>query len=74
MHGWTTTGSPSPEGLRKPGLPLLVEASKDPDLSRRIKELHSEPLGVPRTEMAAMVRRDAEIYSRVVKAHNIKVD
>jgi tripartite-type tricarboxylate transporter receptor subunit TctC len=53
---------------------LMVEASKDPELSKRIKELHSEPLGVSRTEMAAMVKRDAEIYARVVKARNIRVD
>lgn len=53
---------------------VFVEASKDPDLARRIKDLNSEPLGVTRTEMSAMVRRDAEIYSRVVKARNIRVD
>lgn len=53
---------------------VLVEASQDPDLARRIQELHSEPLGVTRAEMSAMVRRDAEIYSRVVKARNIRVD
>jgi len=53
---------------------VFVEASKDPDLAKRIKDLNSEPLGVTRTEMSAMVRRDAEIYSRVVKARNIRVD
>lgn len=53
---------------------VLVDASKDPDLAKRIQDLHSEPLGVTRAEMSAMVRRDAEIYSRVVKARNIRVD
>jgi len=53
---------------------VFVEASKDPDLAKRIKDLNSEPLGVSRAEMSAMVRRDAEIYSRVVKARNIRVD
>ena len=52
----------------------LVEASNDPDLAKRIRDLNSEPLGVSRSEMTAMVRRDAEIYSRVVKARNIRVD
>ena len=72
-HGiWAPAATPQPILTRFNA--LLVEASKDPDLSRRIKELHSEPLGVTRTEMAAMVRRDAKIYSRVVKARNIKVE
>ncbi|MBL7088723.1 MAG: tripartite tricarboxylate transporter substrate binding protein [Acidovorax sp.] len=72
-HGiWPPAATPVPILTRFNA--LLVEASKDPDLSRRIRDLNSEPLGVSRTEMAAMVRRDADIYSRVVKARNIKVD
>lgn len=72
-HGiWAPAATPVPILTRFNA--LLVEASKDPDLSRRIRDLNSEPLGVSRTEMAAMVRRDADIYSRVVKARNIKVD
>lgn len=53
---------------------VFVEASKDADVSKRIRDLNSEPLGVSRAEMANMVRRDADIYSRIVKAKNIKVD
>jgi tripartite-type tricarboxylate transporter receptor subunit TctC len=53
---------------------VFIEASKDADVSKRIRDLNSEPLGATRTEMAAMVRRDAEIYGRIVKARNIKVD
>jgi len=49
-------------------------ASQDPDVQRRIKELNCEPLGLSRTEMAQMVKRDADIYSRIVKARNIRVD
>jgi len=52
----------------------LLEASKNPDLQRRIRELNSEPLGVSRAEMAAMVQRDAEIYGRIAKTRNIHVD
>ncbi|RZI70858.1 MAG: tripartite tricarboxylate transporter substrate binding protein, partial [Variovorax sp.] len=53
---------------------LMVQASKDPDLAKRIRELNSEPLGLTPAEMVAMVNRDADIYSRIVKAKNIRVD
>ncbi|WP_295853387.1 tripartite tricarboxylate transporter substrate binding protein [uncultured Xylophilus sp.] len=53
---------------------LMVQASKDPELQKRIRELNSEPLGLSQAEMTAMIRRDAEIYSRIVKAKNIRVD
>ena len=53
---------------------LFVEASKEPEVSRKIRELQSEPLGLSRDEMAAMIARDAQIYSRIVKAKNIHVD
>lgn len=53
---------------------VFVEASRDPEVSRKIRELHSEPLGVSREEMAAMLKRDADIYSRIVKAKNIRVE
>jgi tripartite-type tricarboxylate transporter receptor subunit TctC len=51
-----------------------LAASKDPEVQRRIKELNSEPLGVSRAEMGEMIRRDSEIYGRLVKARNIRVD
>jgi tripartite-type tricarboxylate transporter receptor subunit TctC len=53
---------------------VFVEASKDPEVARRIRELQSEPLGLSRAEMQDMVRRDAEIYGRLVKARNIRID
>lgn len=53
---------------------VFVEASKDPEVSKRIRDLNSEPLGATRAEMEGMIRRDAEIYGRIVKAKNIKVD
>jgi tripartite-type tricarboxylate transporter receptor subunit TctC len=53
---------------------VFVEASRDPELSRRIRELNSEPLGLSRAEMAEAIQRDASIYSRIVKAKNIRVD
>lgn len=53
---------------------LMVEASKDADMQKRIKDLNVEPLGVSRPEMVSMVKRDADIFSRIVKARNITVD
>jgi len=53
---------------------VFVAGSRDPDMQKRILDLNSEPLGVSQAEMASMVRRDAEIYSRIVKAKNIRVD
>ncbi|MET0311119.1 MAG: tripartite tricarboxylate transporter substrate binding protein [Burkholderiaceae bacterium] len=53
---------------------LMVEASRDPDLQKRIRDLNSEPLGLSQAEMVALVQRDSDIYSRIVKAKNIKVD
>jgi tripartite-type tricarboxylate transporter receptor subunit TctC len=52
----------------------LLAASQDSEVQRRINELNSEPLGLSRAEMAELIRRDAEIYSRIVKAKNIRVD
>jgi len=52
----------------------LLAASKDPDVQRRIRELHSEPLSASRAEMSDMIRRDSEIYGRIVKARSIRVD
>jgi tripartite-type tricarboxylate transporter receptor subunit TctC len=62
--------------------PALVErlhatflaASQDPEMRKRITDLNSEPLGASREEMAAMVRRDSDIYGRIVKARNIRLD
>lgn len=53
---------------------VMVEASKDADMQKRIRDLNVEPLGVSRAEMAVMVKRDAEIFSRIVKVRNITVD
>jgi tripartite-type tricarboxylate transporter receptor subunit TctC len=72
-HGiWAPGGTPT--ALLERMNALFVEASRDPDVSRRIRDLQSEPLGVSRAEMAAMVQRDSEIYGRLVKAKNIRVD
>lgn len=53
---------------------VFVEGSKDADVQRKIRELTAEPLGVSRTEMANMVRRDADVYGRIVRAQNIRVE
>ncbi|MBX6317963.1 tripartite tricarboxylate transporter substrate binding protein [Pigmentiphaga sp.] len=72
-HGFWAPAATPPAVLERLHAALL-EASKNPDLQRRIRELNSEPLGVSRAEMAAMVQRDAEIYGRIAKTRNIHVD
>lgn len=52
----------------------FLAASQDPEMRKRITDLNSEPLGASREEMAAMVRRDSDIYGRIVKARNIRLD
>lgn len=52
----------------------FLAASQDPEMRKRISDLNSEPLGASREEMAAMVRRDSDIYGRIVKARNIRLD
>ena len=72
-HGiWASSATPAAIVNRVNA--VFVEASKDADVSKRIRDLNSEPLGMSRAEMAQAVKRDAEIYSRIVKAKNIKVD
>jgi tripartite-type tricarboxylate transporter receptor subunit TctC len=53
---------------------VMVEASKDADMQKRIKDLNVEPMGSSRAEMDGLVRRDAEIFSKIIKAKNIRVD
>jgi tripartite-type tricarboxylate transporter receptor subunit TctC len=53
---------------------LFLDANRDPDLTRRIRDLNAEPIGVSRSEMAGMIQRDAEIYGRIVQARNIRLD
>ena len=72
-HGiWTSAATPAAIVDRMNA--VFVEGSKDADVSKRIRDLNSEPLGASRTEMAGMIRRDADIYGRIVKAKNIKID
>lgn len=72
-HGIWAPASTPPALLNRINA-AFVEASKAPDVAAKIRELQSEPLGLSRAEMVAMVKRDAEIYSRIVKAKNIRVD
>ena len=53
---------------------VMVEASRDADMQKRIKDLNVEPMSATRAEMDTMVKRDAEIFGRIVKAKNIRVD
>lgn len=72
-HGlWAPSATPPAVLERLHG--AFLAAAQDADVQRRIRELNSEPLGVSRTEMSAMVQRDADIYSRIVRAKNIRVD
>jgi hypothetical protein len=52
----------------------MLEASRDPAMLAKIKELNVEPLSLSREEMANLVRRDAAVFSRVAKAQNITLD
>ena len=72
-HGIWAPSSMSPAVVEQLHATLLA-AAQDPDIQRRIKELNSEPLGASRSEMQAMVKRDADIYGRIVKAKNIRMD
>lgn len=76
MTSWHGIWAPAatPAAVQQRFNAVMVAASKDPDLARRIRELNSEPLGLTQAEMAAAVQRDAQIYSRIVKAKNIRVD
>lgn len=76
MMSWHGIWAPSsmPPAVVEQLHAAFVAASQDPDLQKRIKDLNSEPLGVSRTEMEAMVKRDSDIYGRIVKAKNIRVD
>ncbi len=72
-HGiWTSSATPAAIVDRVNA--VFVEGSKDAEVQKKIRELNSEPLGVSRAEMANMVRRDADIYGRIVKAKNIRVE
>jgi tripartite-type tricarboxylate transporter receptor subunit TctC len=72
-HGIWAPGTTPPALLERLNA-AFVEASKDPGVAGKIRDIHSEPLGLSRAEMTALLKRDAEIYSRIVKAKNIKVD
>jgi tripartite-type tricarboxylate transporter receptor subunit TctC len=72
-HGiWAASATPSAVLDRVNA--VFLEGSKDIDVQKKIRDLNTEPLGATRAEMASMVRRDAEIYGRIVKAKNIKID
>ncbi len=53
---------------------VLVEASKDADMQKRIRDLNVEPLGLSRAEMAILVSQDAGMFSKIAKARNIRLD
>jgi tripartite-type tricarboxylate transporter receptor subunit TctC len=52
----------------------MLEASRDPGILAKIKELNVEPLGLSRDEMTSLVRKDATVFSRIAKAQNITLD
>ncbi len=72
-HGIWAPGTTPPALLERLNA-AFVEASKDPGVAGKIRDIHSEPLGLSRAEMSALLKRDAEIYGRIAKAKNIKVD
>lgn len=72
-HGFWAPAATPPAVLERLHAAMLA-ASQDAGLQRRIRDLNSEPLGVSRADMAAMVQRDAQIYGRIAKTRNIRVD
>lgn len=72
-HGiWAPSATPAPVLARLNS--IFVEASKDADMQKRIKDLNVEPLGVSRAEMATLVSQDASMFGKIVKARNIRLD
>jgi tripartite-type tricarboxylate transporter receptor subunit TctC len=47
---------------------------QDAELRRRLAELQAEPVGNSPAEMAEIIRRDTERWSRVIQAANIRID
>lgn len=52
----------------------LAKASRDPEVMRRVRDLFCEPIEATPEEFGAMVSRDAQTWSRIIKARNIKLD
>ncbi len=72
-HGiWAPAGTPAAVLARLNS--VLVEASKDADMQKRIRDLNVEPLGLSRADMAALVSQDAGMFSKIAKARNIRLD
>jgi tripartite-type tricarboxylate transporter receptor subunit TctC len=72
-HGiWAPTSTPANIVTRFHA--AMLEASRDPGMLAKIKELNVEPLSLSRDEMASLVRSDAAVFSRVAKAQNITLD
>ena len=72
-HGiWAPSATPAAVLVRLNS--VLVEASKDADMQKRIRDLNVEPLGLSRAEMAALVSQDAGMFSKIAKARNIRLD
>ena len=72
-HGlWAASGTPVALVSRLNA--DMISISRDPEVQQRINTFNVEPLGVTPSEMTAMVKRDSDVFSRVVKARNIRVD
>ncbi|QKO21320.1 tripartite tricarboxylate transporter substrate binding protein [Rhodoferax sp. BAB1] len=72
-HGiWAPSATPAAVLARLNS--VLVEASKDADMQKRIRDLNVEPLGLSRADMAILVSQDAGMFSKIAKARNIRLD
>lgn len=72
-HGiWAPSATPAAVLARLNS--VLVEASKDAEMQKRIRDLNVEPLGLSRAEMAILVSQDAGMFSKIAKARNIRLD
>jgi tripartite-type tricarboxylate transporter receptor subunit TctC len=52
----------------------VAEATRQPDVARRLAAMSAEPIGGTPAEMAALMRRDGERWKSVIESARVKVD
>jgi len=52
----------------------VTRITRSPEIAKQIEELGSEPLSATPEAMAAMVRNEARVWGRLIRANNITVD
>lgn len=72
-HGFWAPGTTSQEIVKKLN-ELITEATRSPEISRRITDLHCQTLTATPLEMAASVNRDSVMWGKVIREKGIKLD